>query len=66
MKKTLICKIVTLVAVGVSLSATSALAGSDAFDRNSLGIGTSGFKPLAAASPSRTNIWLAHPCRLAT
>src|SRR5579863_5006758 len=44
MKKTLICKIVTLVAVGVSLSATSALAGSDAFDRNSLGIGTIWFQ----------------------
>src|SRR5579863_9689778 len=44
MKNTLICKIVTLVAVGVSLSATSALAGSDAFDRNSLGIGTIWFQ----------------------
>ncbi len=44
MKNTLICKIVTLAVVGVSLSTTSALAGSDAFDRTNLGVGTIWFQ----------------------
>ena len=35
---------IVALAVAVSLSATSALAGSDAFDRNSLGIGTIWFQ----------------------
>ena len=40
MKNTLICKIVALaIAGGVSLSATSAMAGSDAFNRPHLGTG---------------------------